>query len=249
MKKLVVGNIEQKVILFGEMEGQISDGMWENSRPNDHWEVWMLKWDEIEVGPEPGRNFDAHKCNYNFADRELLDVVGPRLLNLVRLARLFPGVVLPIIESDHWIIPESVADYNYKASRADRADAGDGWWVSNYAVIVAAGITRDMMVAAETDTTYTMTDLRRDCKALSTACKKDLRESVAELKDTNVKYPKIKVKLVGSDGNAFAILGKVKNALRKGGVSSEEVSKFITEATSGNYDHLLTTCMAWVEVE
>ncbi len=65
----------------------------------------------------------------------------------------------------------------------------------------------------------------------------------------NVKYPKIKIKLVGFDGNAFTILGKVKNALRKGGVPSEEISKFMTEAASGDYDHLLQTCMNWVEVE
>jgi len=63
-----------------------------------------------------------------------------------------------------------------------------------------------------------------------------------------VKYPKVVVKLVGSDGNAFAILGKVKAALKKGGVSHEECAKFIEEATSGDYNHLLQTCMEWVDV-
>ena len=65
---------------------------------------------------------------------------------------------------------------------------------------------------------------------------------------TTIKYPKIKVTLVGGDGNAFAILGKVMKALRKGNVPPEEVDAFSVEATSGDYDHLLATCMKMVDV-
>ncbi|NLS80141.1 MAG: hypothetical protein GXY76_23115 [Chloroflexi bacterium] len=63
------------------------------------------------------------------------------------------------------------------------------------------------------------------------------------------KYPQVKVKLVGEDGNAFAILGRVTKALRKGGVSREEVDAFLHEAMSGDYDHLLWTVMDWVDVD
>lgn len=64
-----------------------------------------------------------------------------------------------------------------------------------------------------------------------------------------VKYPKVTVKLVGEDGNALAIVGRVKRALRDVGISREEIQAFQTEALSGNYDHVLSTCMQWVEVE
>jgi len=64
----------------------------------------------------------------------------------------------------------------------------------------------------------------------------------------DVKYPKIKVKLVGEDGNAFIILGKVKNALRKAHVPQDEIAAFVDEATAGSYDDLLCTCMKWVDV-
>ena len=64
----------------------------------------------------------------------------------------------------------------------------------------------------------------------------------------DIKYPKIKVTLVGEDGNAFFIIGKVKQALRKAKVPEEEVKNFMTEAMSGDYDHLLQTCMKWVNV-
>ena len=63
------------------------------------------------------------------------------------------------------------------------------------------------------------------------------------------KYPHITVELIGADGNAFAILGKVQRELKRAGVSSEEVKAFFTEATSGDYDHLLGTAMKWVDVQ
>ena len=59
----------------------------------------------------------------------------------------------------------------------------------------------------------------------------------------------IKVKLVGEDGNAFVILGKVKDALRRGGQPKEFIDAFLKEAMSGDYDHLLCTCMDVCDVQ
>lgn len=58
----------------------------------------------------------------------------------------------------------------------------------------------------------------------------------------------MKVKLVGSNGNAFAILGKVQLAMKKAGVSKEDIDKFMEEAMSDDYDHLLQVCMETVNV-
>ena len=63
------------------------------------------------------------------------------------------------------------------------------------------------------------------------------------------KYPEIRVDLLDKDGNAFAILGNVKIAMKKGNVAQEEIDKFIEEAKSGDYDHLIQTLMKWVTVE
>ena len=62
------------------------------------------------------------------------------------------------------------------------------------------------------------------------------------------KYPRIKVKLSGEDGNACSVLGRVKYAMKKHGVSQEEIKIFLDKAMSGNYDNLLKTCMEWVIV-
>lgn len=65
---------------------------------------------------------------------------------------------------------------------------------------------------------------------------------------TEVKYPDIEVELVGQDGNAFYIMGTVSKALKRAGVPQEEVAEFQSECMSGDYDHLLQTCMRWVSV-
>lgn len=62
-----------------------------------------------------------------------------------------------------------------------------------------------------------------------------------------MKYPNIKVRLTGKDGNAFFILGRVKEAMKKGKVPNDEVTAFLEEAMSGDYNHLLATCMKWVK--
>lgn len=62
------------------------------------------------------------------------------------------------------------------------------------------------------------------------------------------KYPEIEVELTGRDGNAFAIMGAVEKALRKGGISQDEISTYLKESMSGDYDNLLRTAMSWVSV-
>ena len=64
-----------------------------------------------------------------------------------------------------------------------------------------------------------------------------------------VRHPEVVVPLVGEDGNAFAILGRVVAALRQAGVPAEERQEFMREATAGDFDALLQTVMRWVEVE
>lgn len=61
-------------------------------------------------------------------------------------------------------------------------------------------------------------------------------------------YPQIHVPLVGQDGNAFFIIGRVRDALRRGGVDADKITEFTEDAYSGNYDHVLQTVMRWVSV-
>lgn len=62
--------------------------------------------------------------------------------------------------------------------------------------------------------------------------------------------PKVPVRLGdlrGPAGNAFAVLGQVHRSMKQVGTPPEEVSRFDTEAKSGDYEHLLDTVLEWCE--
>ena len=78
-------NVIQAALFSCELSGQISDGQWENTKPYDHWKVWCDA--NVNVNPSNvGVNFWAQKNNYNFATKDLLDVVGERMLNIANMA-------------------------------------------------------------------------------------------------------------------------------------------------------------------
>lgn len=52
---------------------------------------------------------------------------------------------------------------------------------------------------------------------------------------------KVKLRLVGIDGNAFALMGAFQQQARKEKWTKEEIDTVLNEAMSGDYDHLLTT--------
>lgn len=64
----------------------------------------------------------------------------------------------------------------------------------------------------------------------------------------DVKYPNIRVKLSGEDGNAFAVMGRISSAMRRASIPKEEIDAFLKEATADDYNHLLQTCAKWVDV-
>jgi hypothetical protein len=57
------------------------------------------------------------------------------------------------------------------------------------------------------------------------------------------------VKLVGIDGNAFAIIGACIKAARRAKMPAEDIKMIQNEMTSGSYDHLLATALKYFAVE
>jgi len=71
----------------------------------------------------------------------------------------------------------------------------------------------------------------------------DYKTLTPEQKQTN-----LPLKLVGEDGNAFAIIGRARQTLRRGG-HAELIYPFTQQATSGNYSNLLATCNEYFTVD
>lgn len=62
-----------------------------------------------------------------------------------------------------------------------------------------------------------------------------------------IKFPNVKAKIVGGDGNAYAILGAVTTAMRRAGIEAEAIEAYKADAMSGDYDHLLRVSMSTVD--
>lgn len=55
--------------------------------------------------------------------------------------------------------------------------------------------------------------------------------------------------LIGVDGNAFLIMGFVTGVLRRASASREFIAAYQAEATSGDYQHLLATSIAYLDAD
>lgn len=71
---------------------------------------------------------------------------------------------------------------------------------------------------------------------------------VGPLPQLHKPIPRPQVKLVGQDGNAFAIIARVSEALRKAGASVETIGQYRRESMSGDYDNVLATAMKFCDV-
>ncbi len=56
------------------------------------------------------------------------------------------------------------------------------------------------------------------------------------------------VELTGKDGNAFFILGQVRRGILHSN-HPELAEEFMREATASDYEHLLSVCMRYVDVQ
>lgn len=174
-----------------EISGQISDGNWENSRPFDHWKFWTsltARFDEsLEEGIciTNGYQYIARK-NYNLSDKNLLDVVGSRMV-----AKCIFAMVLDSLDFN-WFAINSEGNrenynilYNYMhgidlfdchgcksfsdwKTYINKQIAESDYW-SKYDIFDESMINR--YLALKESGAYTMKDLRKDLNAMKLVMK------------------------------------------------------------------------------
>lgn len=128
MKTITVRNIAQKVLFECELQGQISDGHWENATPHSHWQD--ISSAIAIVDPENAGKIEGFylKRKYNFANADLLSVVGDRMILAVKVVMAHPEMVLDMSDHHHWEDKYADSDlvnsqnYDYKQLIADLKD-------------------------------------------------------------------------------------------------------------------------------
>lgn len=58
---------------------------------------------------------------------------------------------------------------------------------------------------------------------------------------------KVKLKLLGLDGNAFSLMGAFEKAAKRAGWTKEEIKLVLDKAMTGDYNNLVTTLQAHCE--
>ena len=81
-------NERQLALWRHELVGQISDGHWENAVPRSHWERPCAARSAVSDTRKAGPNWYPWR-GYNFANKELFDVVGDRMVSYVKFALAF----------------------------------------------------------------------------------------------------------------------------------------------------------------
>lgn len=153
---LTVRTAAQQALFICELQGQLSDGFWENTRPHGHWIPWCRA--EVVVGDAAGRNFPANKDNYNFNSSELLGYIGVRMLTYARLgyAGYDPQLIRNVLR---YLFDENTGAYTGKAPTYE----------GEYYDKVRAQIKKLDLVAVKAageDDSYTMKNMRKDLAEL-----------------------------------------------------------------------------------
>lgn len=62
------------------------------------------------------------------------------------------------------------------------------------------------------------------------------------------KHPQVRLSMTGESQHAFFIMGRAVAAMRSAGLPESDRLAFLSEATAGNYDELLSTVRRWFTI-
>lgn len=66
---------------------------------------------------------------------------------------------------------------------------------------------------------------------------------------TSPKHPEVRVRLSGTDGNVFHLIGRCRQAAREAGLGEEAIREFTSEVTrAGDFDSALRVMLGWFSV-
>jgi len=144
-----------------ELAGQISDGMWENSGPRDHWKFWC----NLTVVPGDVASLDTcgewvRKNAYNFAG--LYEYVGDRMLANARMAKAGADPTDRQLCETGQYMPPTLAEFH--------ANKASGKWEYDFVNKYMDRVS-DELAEAFYEATYTMKEMRADIKLIKATMK------------------------------------------------------------------------------
>lgn len=162
-------NETQVALWNSEIMGQLSDGMWENTRPDDHWKAWCDCTAKVAEDGAVGRDFWVRKEGY--ALHSLIEYVGDRML--------FYGNLMAQLESaPDCRLPDSQRDWEWTQEMACKDRPNSDYYLTQWVKLDDCGITDEVIAKAAEGRDYTMKDLRKDLTAMKRIMKTRLVEGI-----------------------------------------------------------------------
>jgi len=164
---IVLSTFSAAFIWEGEIVGQLSDGMWENAAPFDHWKFWHNLNVKVDATVKPhveGNSTWADKTGYNIAG--LYECVGDRMLATGRMGRALEKL-------GYGVPPESVARGELRHVCEDMAKMQYTEFLTAKEKDNAVRLAKVSLEVAASfySTVYTMRDLRNDVRDIKIAMK------------------------------------------------------------------------------
>lgn len=155
--KIVLPTSSAVALWNSEITGQLSDGMWENTAPYDHWKVWNHM--EAVIGPVPMVTPYTHakKTGYNLAG--LIEYVGDRMLASGRMAKANP--TLKDFKGGEYM-PLTIEEFKKSKETGD----WNHHFVGEYMAMVTVEMAEKFYA-----TEYTMKELKADLRSIKKAMK------------------------------------------------------------------------------
>ncbi len=149
-----------------EIVGQISDGMWENSRPHEHWQFWCRL--DVVVGPEAGlvksdQFYWVRKNDYALIRLHQIKfdggayVLRDRMLACGRMAKA------GVDPTDRDVL--NASEYMPATLEQFRADKAAGKWEHNFIAEYMDKVSDELAVAYYA-ASYTLREMNADLKLI-----------------------------------------------------------------------------------
>ncbi len=152
MATVYVSNAVQATLYHTELTGQMSDGMWENSNPRDHWKIPSGATVVVDAA-NPRLDFTPRR-SYGFT--KLIEYVGDRMLQAARARLKYPNATdsaIGNLDSDY--VWEQTGEY-YEGVKASLSSE---FGINNKAEQALA-------LKALESYPYTIKDLKQDLRAI-----------------------------------------------------------------------------------
>jgi hypothetical protein len=160
MGTIKLASAVQKALFVTELSGQISDGFWENASPHDHWEIMCRATVEVDA-ENTGIDFYPRR-RYNFANKELLEVVGDRMIWYAKTSIAFPSV-----NTHEFDFSDGASVYRGYSAQSLANSNPSSYWADKIKVIeVAFGMSMEEAEKIINAVEYSRKDLIKDLKAI-----------------------------------------------------------------------------------